>query len=89
MSSFPHFKVLYWVFVKFHVIVADEKHQEKKSKEPPTKSKKKLTDRWSNKHDKQQFTNPWLLNNLKGHTGEILDMDYSSNGKFLATCADG
>lgn len=32
---------------------------------------------------------PWLFTTLKGHTGIINSMDYSTNGKYLATCADG
>ncbi|VEN34550.1 unnamed protein product [Callosobruchus maculatus] len=38
--------------------------------------------------DKQAFAHSWLLTSLKGHTGSILDMDFSNNGKFLASCAD-
>lgn len=26
---------------------------------------------------------------LKGHTGPVLDMNFSSNGRFLASCAEG
>jgi len=29
-----------------------------------------------------------LLANLKGHTGTVYDLDFSSNGKFLASCAE-
>lgn len=30
-----------------------------------------------------------MMTSLKGHTGQVHDMDFSSNGKFLATCAEG
>lgn len=38
---------------------------------------------------KQKFLHPWLMTSLKGHTGQISDMDFSPNGKYLATCAEG
>lgn len=37
---------------------------------------------------KQAFNHEWLLTSLKGHTGAILDMDFSTNGKYIATCSD-
>ncbi|PSN56508.1 hypothetical protein C0J52_08453 [Blattella germanica] len=51
-------------------------------------SKKKHPEKWV-RDTKQSFTHPWLLTSLKGHSGEVMDMDFSSNGKFLATCAEG
>lgn len=36
-----------------------------------------------------QFTNPWLIGTMKGHTGQVLNMDFSANGKYIASCADG
>ncbi|XP_046424616.1 uncharacterized protein LOC124181933 isoform X1 [Neodiprion fabricii] len=36
----------------------------------------------------QEFTHSWMVGALKGHTAPVLDMDYSSNGKFLASCAE-
>lgn len=52
--------------------------------------KKKPTEsRWTGgRSDKHNYTHPWLLASLKGHTGQVLDMDFSSNGKYLATCAE-
>ncbi|XP_019881308.2 uncharacterized protein LOC109609123 isoform X2 [Aethina tumida] len=57
-------------------------HEDKKTvvKEPAKKPKKPTETR------KQNYTHPWLLTTLKGHTGEIASMDYSSNGKYLASC---
>lgn len=49
--------------------------------------KKQHTEKWT-RDPKQNFTHDWLLTSLKGHSGTILDMDFSANGKFLATCAD-
>ncbi len=36
----------------------------------------------SHGHGKQQdkFTHPWLLTSLKGHSGQVLDLDFSENG---------
>ncbi|XP_012258318.2 uncharacterized protein LOC105687332 isoform X2 [Athalia rosae] len=36
----------------------------------------------------QEFTHSWMVGALKGHAAPVLDMDYSSNGKFLASCAE-
>lgn len=51
-------------------------------------SRKKHSEKWV-RDSKHSFSHPWLLTSLKGHSGEVLDMDFSSNGKFLATCAEG
>ncbi|GLG96411.1 Probable cytosolic iron-sulfur protein assembly protein Ciao1 [Gryllus bimaculatus] len=51
------------------------------------KKKQQHAEKW-NRDASKQFTHPWLLTSLKGHSGQILDMDFSSNGKFLATCSD-
>lgn len=37
----------------------------------------------------QEFTHPWLIGALKGHTDLVLDIDFSSNNKYLASCAQG
>ena len=37
----------------------------------------------------QEFTHSWMVGALKGHTAPVLDMDFSANGKFLASCAEG
>ncbi|XP_049765354.1 uncharacterized protein LOC126094812 isoform X2 [Schistocerca cancellata] len=50
-------------------------------------SKKKHQEKWT-RDSKQTFSHPWLLTSLKGHSGTVLDMDFSSNGKYLATCAE-
>ncbi|XP_011307623.1 transducin beta-like protein 2 isoform X2 [Fopius arisanus] len=36
----------------------------------------------------QEFTHSWMVGALKGHTGPVLDMNFSSDGKFLASCAE-
>lgn len=40
------------------------------------------------KNKNHHHTHPWLASNLKGHTDEIRDIDFSSNGKYLASCAE-
>ena len=35
------------------------------------------------------FTHEWLAGSLKGHGDGVLDMDFSSNGKYLISCAEG
>ncbi|GFS56585.1 transducin beta-like protein 2 [Nephila pilipes] len=39
------------------------------------------------KEVKDTYSHPWLLFNLKGHSGEVLDLDFNSNGKQLGSCA--
>ncbi|GIY94514.1 transducin beta-like protein 2, partial [Caerostris extrusa] len=52
----------------------------------PKSSKPKKIPMVKKKEVKDTYTHPWLLTNLKGHSGEILDLDFSSNGKQLASC---
>lgn len=54
-------------------------------------SKKKLTERENRRSaraNEKGFSHPWLLATLKGHSGRVLDMDFSANGKYLASCGD-
>lgn len=55
----------------------------------PAKLPKKKATVAVSKDSKSTFTHSWLLTSLKGHTGAITDMDFSANGKHLATCAEG
>lgn len=51
-----------------------------------TKIKKQRTP-WKGK---TEFSHPWLFKNLKGHPGTVLLVDFSANGKFMASaCDDG
>ncbi|XP_014298283.1 transducin beta-like protein 2 isoform X3 [Microplitis demolitor] len=36
----------------------------------------------------QEFTHSWVVGTLKGHTGPVLDINFSSDDKFLASCAE-
>lgn len=77
------------------IVLPDEtvSQRPEKKKESATntgKAKKKVPEnKWTSKNDKQNYSHPWLLTSIKGHTGPILDIDFSSNGKYLASCADG
>lgn len=35
-----------------------------------------------------EFSHPWLIGALKGHTANVLDINFSSSGKFLASTAE-
>lgn len=63
---------------------------EKSVEEPVVKNipKLKKTPAVKRKEVKDTYTHPWLLASLKGHSGEISDLDFSSNGKQLASCAE-
>ncbi|KAM9498893.1 transducin beta-like protein 2 isoform 2-T2 [Salvelinus alpinus] len=40
------------------------------------------------KAQQQTFSHPLLASSLKSHSGNVTSLDFSSNGKYLATCAD-
>lgn len=42
-----------------------------------------------NHQSNKNHSHPWLVTTFKGHTSEVRDMDFSSNGKYLASCAEG
>jgi len=56
------------------------------TKEKKIQPKKQAQRREKPKQD--TFTNDLLVTNLKGQGGEIVSMDLSPNGKFLATCSN-
>ena len=35
------------------------------------------------------FSHPWVASSLKAHGAAVLDMDFSQNGKYLITVAEG
>ncbi|KAG8175631.1 hypothetical protein JTE90_004509 [Oedothorax gibbosus] len=63
----------------------DQKPAEGQPQKPALKLKKLPPQK--KKEVKDTYTHPWLLSSLKGHSGEIQDMDFSSNGKQLGSCA--
>ncbi|XP_044252846.1 RNA exonuclease 1 homolog isoform X1 [Tribolium madens] len=82
--------LLLFYILKLFKIEHDEQHQNEPvsgpKRDPVAKSKKKPT--WNRSDKPQNFTNPWLLKTLKSHTGQVLNIDYSASGKYLASCAE-
>ncbi|XP_077361902.1 transducin beta-like protein 2 [Festucalex cinctus] len=60
------------------------------AKGPATKKHKQEKQQRSRKDKLSQhnFTHPLLASSLKGHNGYVTCLDFSSNGKYLASCAD-
>ncbi|XP_008196781.2 transducin beta-like protein 2 isoform X4 [Tribolium castaneum] len=82
--------LLLFYILKLFKIEHEEQHQNEPAsgpkRDPVAKSKKKPT--WNRADKPQNFTNPWLLKTLKSHTGQVLNIDYSASGKYLASCAE-
>ncbi|XP_034949324.1 uncharacterized protein prage isoform X2 [Chelonus insularis] len=69
----------------------DDKVQEIKSVERAVAAVTANSKRAKNKKRRevqQEFTHSWIVGTLKGHTGPVLEMDFSSDDKFLASCAE-
>jgi len=50
------------------------------------KKMKKVTKQFGRK---PSYSHALLAANLKGHTGQILDLDFDSKGKYLLSCSEG
>ena len=66
----------------------EEKPVLKQSKQPPASKKAKAVPKGKGKAV-PNFTHKWLASSLKGHSAKILDMDFSPNGKYVLTVAEG
>ena len=67
--------------------VEEEQKLQDEKPVPAAKPKKKLVDK-KIKEKAATFKHPWLLTSLKGHSGKVVDMDISPNGKHLASCSE-
>jgi len=79
--------------VKEEIIEVGEDEAEKVVKAAPApvvaaNKMKKMKNVDKKVKEKDNFKHPWLLTSLKGHSGRVVDLDISSNGKYLATCAE-
>ncbi|KAK3084303.1 hypothetical protein FSP39_011349, partial [Pinctada imbricata] len=65
--------------------ITEEKAKSDKGDKPGKKSRTRQVKRTQS----VQFSHPWLACTLRGHSGQVLGLDFSSNGKYLITTADG
>jgi WD40 repeat protein len=73
------------------VFLEEKENEEKTTKNGKTEKhgKKAKPQKTVKKSHSVQFSHPWLACNLKGHSGQVLTMDVSPNGKYLITASDG
>lgn len=57
-----------------------------KQKNVKSSSSKVRNDKQSSKVD---YTHPWLIATLKGHSDQVTSFDMSPNGKYLVSCGTG
>jgi len=65
-----------------------ESEEQLSAKERKNSKKKASSDNRSQQRTKAAYSHPWLLTSLKAHCSSVLDLDFSSNKKYLATCAE-
>nr|XP_002121074.1 transducin beta-like protein 2 [Ciona intestinalis] len=88
--------LLIWVLLSFfrkkEVKDKDEQINETKPNENTsnvkTGNKKAKHQRFLKKPSFVNFTHPYLHVTLKGHSGKVLGLDASINGKYMASCSD-
>ena len=64
---------------------SEEDEVEEKTVEQDRKPKK-VAKQFGRKHS---YSHALLAANLKGHTGQIFDLDFDSKGKYLLSCSEG
>uniref|UniRef100_A0A915ASE8 Transducin beta-like protein 2 n=2 Tax=Parascaris univalens TaxID=6257 RepID=A0A915ASE8_PARUN len=67
-----------------------EQSEEESEKEPPKPNPfRKISAKTSKAKSRDVlFDHPWMITTLKGHVGRVLDVDFSSNGKFLVSVGE-
>ena len=94
--------VIYLIFLKPCTDVKEEdsdkresnkdltkKHDEGMSKKRPNSTSSSSSKKKVAKESNPVTTHGLLLTSLKGHTGTVTSIDFSSNGKYLASCSEG
>lgn len=69
-----------------------EENEEKNKSEIKTdagKQSKKPKQIQRTKKSQVNFSHTWLASTLKGNSSSVLGLDFSPNGKYLITCAEG
>lgn len=68
----------------------EEENKTVRQKKPSQNAKKlqKSSTQSSKKSSQKNFSHPLLASSLKEHSHNVLDLDFSINGKYLATCSE-
>ena len=80
--------LFFHIYIKFQTEV-EEKKSKKDSQQQQQGKKKSHGKNHRGPRGPKSFSHPLLASTLKDHSDNILDLDFSINGKYLASCAEG
>ena len=83
--------VAYWgLFQKDKSTEGKTEEDENESSEQQSKQKKKKENKLGrSRKGSQSVHHPMFATELKGHTRNVVDMDFDINGKFVVTASEG
>jgi hypothetical protein len=76
------------LIVSLACFIGEEPSKSEHDHEVPQQSGKKVKNK-KHREPQQRFTHSWLVGSLRGHTDSVLDLNFSTNGRYVGTCAQG